>query len=67
MNSKAVLMVQTIDSGAIDQVKEQLLLLAQFKESYICVQDHATGGRERMIMIRLMIRLPMTCFRNCHF
>jgi hypothetical protein len=39
MNSKAQLMAQTIDSGAIDHVKEQLLLLAQFKQSYIRVQD----------------------------
>jgi hypothetical protein len=45
MNSKAVLMAQTINSGAIDQVKEQLSLLVQFKESYICVQDSATGGK----------------------
>ena len=45
MKSKAQLMAQTIDSGAIDQVKEQLLLLAQFKESYIRVQDRVTGGK----------------------
>ena len=38
-------MAQTIDSGAIDQVKEQLSLLAQFKESYIRVQDRVTGGK----------------------
>ncbi len=38
-------MAQMIDSGAIDQVKEQLLLLTQFKESYIHVQDCATGGK----------------------
>ena len=45
MSSKAALMAQTIDSGAIDQVKEQLMLLAQFKDSYIRVQDRATGGK----------------------
>ncbi len=45
MNSKAVLMAQTINSGAIDQVKEQLSLLVQFKESYIRVQNRATGGK----------------------
>ena len=45
MNSKAQLMAQTIDSGAIDHVKEQLLLLAQFKQSYIRVQDRVTGGK----------------------
>jgi hypothetical protein len=45
MNSKAQLMAQTIDSGAIDHVKEQLSLLAQFKESYIRVQDRVTGGQ----------------------
>ncbi len=45
MNSKAQLMVQMIDSRAIDHVKEQLSLLAQFKESYIRVQDRVTGGK----------------------
>jgi hypothetical protein len=37
-------MAQTIDSAAIDQVKEQLSLLVQFKELYIRVQDRVTGG-----------------------
>ena len=36
---------EAIDSGAIDQVKERLLLLSQFKESYIRVQDRVTGGK----------------------
>jgi hypothetical protein len=45
MKSKAQLMAQTVDSGAIDQVKEQLSLLAQFKESFIRVQDRVTGGK----------------------
>jgi hypothetical protein len=45
MNSKAQLMAQRIDSRAIDHVKEQLSLLAQFKESYIRVQDCVTGGK----------------------
>ena len=45
MSNKAALMAQMIDSGAIDQVKEQLSLLTQFKESYIRVQDRVTGGK----------------------
>jgi len=45
MKSKAQLMAQTIDSGAIDQVKEQLTLLAQFKDSFVHVQNRLTGGR----------------------
>jgi hypothetical protein len=39
MVSKAQLMAQTIDSRIIDQVKEQLALLARFKESYVNVQN----------------------------
>jgi hypothetical protein len=38
--SKAQLMAQTINSGTIDQVKEQLALLSQFKDSYVKVQNH---------------------------
>jgi hypothetical protein len=45
MTSKAQLMAQTVDSGAIDQVKEQLSLLAQFKDSFVRVQDRLTGGK----------------------
>ncbi len=45
VSSKAQLMVQTIDSGTIDQVKEQLTLLAQFKDSYVRVQNRIHGGQ----------------------
>ena len=41
--SKAQLMAQTIDSGTIDQVKEQLLLLGQFEDSYVNVQNRIRG------------------------
>jgi len=44
LQSKAQLMEQTIDSGKIDQVKEQLTLLSQFKESYINVQNRINGA-----------------------
>ena len=44
--SKALLMAQTIDSGTIGQVKEQLLLLAQFKDLYVNVQNHVRGQGE---------------------
>ncbi len=44
--SKAQLMAQTVDSGTIDQVKEQLLLLSQFKESYVKVQNRINGQGE---------------------
>ena len=44
--SKAQLMAQTIDSGTIDKVKEQLLLLAQFKDLYVNVQNHVCGQDE---------------------
>jgi hypothetical protein len=46
MVSKAQLMAQTIDSGTIDQVKEQLLLLAQFKDSSVNVQNRVCGQGE---------------------
>jgi hypothetical protein len=39
MSLKAQLMAQTVDSGIIDQVKEQMMLLQQFKDLYINVQD----------------------------
>lgn len=45
ISSKAKLMAQTIDSGEIDQVKEQLNLLSQFKESFINVQDRVNSGQ----------------------
>ena len=43
---KAQLMAQTVDSGTIDQVKEQLSLLAQFKDSYVKVQNRINGQGE---------------------
>jgi hypothetical protein len=47
MTSKAQLMAQSIDSGTIDQVKEQLSLLAQFKESFVNVRNAINGkGQE---------------------
>ena len=46
MTSKAQLMAQSIDSGTIDQVKEQLSLLAQFKESFVNVRNGINGKGE---------------------
>ncbi len=46
LQSKAQLMSQTIDSGTIDQVKEQLSLLSQFKESFVKVQNRIDGNGE---------------------
>jgi hypothetical protein len=46
LESKAQLMAQTIDSGTIDQVKEQLALLSQFKDSFIKVQNRIDGKGE---------------------
>ena len=43
--SEAQLMVQTVDSRTINQVTDQLTLLAQFKKSYINVQDRIHRGR----------------------
>ncbi len=48
MSLKAQLMAQTIDSGAIDQAKEQMILLQQFKELFINVQDQVNGGQGQM-------------------
>jgi hypothetical protein len=45
MKTKAV-MAQTVDSGTIDQVKEQLSLLSQFKDSYVKVQNRIHGQGE---------------------
>ena len=45
VSSKVQLMAQTIDSGTIDQVKEQLTLLAQFKDSYVSVQNRIHEGQ----------------------
>ena len=63
LKSNSQLMAQTFDLGAIDQVNEQLSLLAQFKDSYIRVQDRVIGGEERTILIRPR----MTCCLSCHF
>jgi hypothetical protein len=46
LESKAKLMAQTIDSGTINQVKEQLALLSQFKESFVKVQNRLDGKGE---------------------
>ena len=45
LESKAKLMAQTIDSGTIDQVKEQLSLLSQFKESFVKVKNRLGEGK----------------------
>ena len=39
-------MAQTINSGTIDQVKEQLALLSQFKDSFVKVQNCIDGKGE---------------------
>jgi hypothetical protein len=39
-------MAQTVDSGTIDKVKEQLSLLSQFKDSYVKVQNRIHGQGE---------------------
>jgi len=46
LSSKAKLMAQIVDSGTIDQVKEQLSLLSQFKDSYVKVQNRIHGQGE---------------------
>jgi hypothetical protein len=46
LQSKAQLVAQTIDSGAVDQVKEQLALLSQFKDSFVKVQNRINGKGE---------------------
>jgi hypothetical protein len=46
LSSKAKLMAQTVDSGTINQVKEQLSLLSQFKDSYVKVQNRIHGQGE---------------------
>ena len=47
LQSKAELMAQNIDLGTINQVKEQLALLSQFKASFVKVWDRMTGGEKR--------------------
>jgi len=46
LSSKAKLMAQTVNSGTIDQIKEQLSLLSQFKDSYVKVQNRIHGQGE---------------------
>ncbi len=46
LESKALLMAQTIDSGTIGQVKEQLTLSSQFKDSFVKVQNRIDGKGE---------------------
>ncbi len=46
LKTKADLMVQSIDSGTIEQVKEQLSLLSQFKESFVKVRNDIDGKGE---------------------
>ena len=46
LSSKAKLMAQTVDSGTIDQVKEQLSLLSQFKDLYVKVQNRIHGRQQ---------------------
>jgi len=46
LESKAQLMAQTIDSGTINQVKEQRALLSQFKDSFVKVQNRIDGKGE---------------------
>ena len=46
LNTKAQLMAQSIDSGTIEQVKEQLSLLSQFKESFVKVRNGIDGKGE---------------------
>jgi hypothetical protein len=61
LESKAQLMAQTIDSGTIDQVKEQLALLSQFKDSFVKVQNRIDGKGEDDF-----VKPPMTFCRSCH-
>lgn len=46
LKTKAQLMAQSIDSGTIEQVKEQLSLLSQFKESFVKVRNGIDGKGE---------------------
>jgi len=43
---EAQLMAQTVNSGTIDQVREQLALLSQFKDFFVKVQNHIDGKGE---------------------
>ncbi len=46
LRTKDQLMAQSIDSGTIEQVKEQLSLLSQFKESFVKVWNGVDGKGE---------------------
>ncbi len=46
LTAKAELMAQSIDSGTIEQVKEQLSLLSQFKDSFVKVRNGIDGKGE---------------------
>jgi hypothetical protein len=46
LKTKAELMAQSIDSGTIKQVKEQLSLLSQFKDSFVKVRNGIDGKGE---------------------
>ena len=46
LKTKAQLMAQSIDSGTIEQVQEQLSLLSQFKESFVKVRNGIDGKGE---------------------
>ena len=46
LKTKAELMAQSIDSGTIEQVKEQLSLLSQFKDSFVKVRNGIDGKGE---------------------
>jgi hypothetical protein len=69
MSSKAKLMAETINSGTIDQVREQMMLLQQFKESFVNVQDQVNGGQGQMdhhqTALDLICELPFLKKRCC--
>ena len=46
LKTKAELMAQSVDSGTIEQVKEQLSLLSQFKDSFVKVRNGIDGKGE---------------------
>ena len=46
LKTKAELMAQSVDSGTIEQVKEQLSLLSQFKDSFVKVRNGINGKGE---------------------
>ncbi len=46
LKTKAQLIAQSIDLGTIEQVKDQLSLLSQFKESFVKVWNGIDGKGE---------------------